>query len=176
MSLAAPCTGRLCEYGDVLYDEDCDPLAYDGSECRCRRCPNFSVCSAWSPQPLCLTCRSLFGVELEDAGTAECPVCLLRTACVGHPAGCGHALCGPCLMALSATENEQPLPSEYGFERGCACEDEDAAWGTHECDECSEALQAWEQTEQGMLWVEACVEASSDDSPMRRCPLCRASR
>ena len=171
-----PCDTHLCEHGDATYDPDNDGSTYDGSECRCQRCPNFSVCETWSPQGTCQGCRALFGTRvLVPAGTAECPVCLATTECVRHPAGCRHSLCGGCLVALSLIEPEQPQPSDFGFVRTCPCEDEGAPWGTHECDECAEALEAWEATEDGQAWVDACIDAGDDDGGLRRCPVCRAS-
>lgn len=166
------CSG-LCEHGDVEYDSDCDPLAYDGSWCHCRRCPNFDVCNAWTPDEMCLLCRSTVREVLVSVGSRECPICASVAPCYLHPARCSHTFCGECLVGMMSARPDQPKPSEYGLVRMCGCEDEDAEWGTHECDECSSLLQEWETTADGVAWAEACID---DDVPAdRRCPLCRAS-
>ena len=164
----------LCEHGDVEYDSDCDPAAYNGAWCRCQRCPNFDVCTTWTPNDgLCAHCRSTVREVLSPVGIRECPICASTAVCYRHPARCTHVFCGECTVSMLSARPDQPKPSEYGLVRRCGCEDEDAAWGTHECDECSAALQEWETTPDGVAWSEACID--DDVPPDRRCPLCRAA-
>lgn len=167
---------RLCEHGDVAADPDNDPAAYDGAFCWCSRCPNFEACGNWTPLPLCEDCRRSYGVELRASGSRVCPVCSDSEAQLYfHPSCKAHAFCGACLDGIYHARPDQPLPSEYGLERDCGCEDEPAAWGTHECDSCARALRDWEDTPDGQAWSEACMDMEDETAPSLACPLCRAA-
>ena len=165
------CKG-LCEYGDKEYDSDNDPTTYDGADCTCVRCLNFTVCEVWSKHRLCSSCRIDFGPEpLAAAGVAACPVCHETTACLQHPAGCGHVVCGPCIRKLLQFRGDLPPPSDYGFSRDCDCDSAPAEWGTATCSDCAGALEAWELTEAGEIWMDASMQA---EAAGLACPLCRA--
>lgn len=167
---------RLCEHGDAAYLSDNDPLAYDGSECHCKKCPNFNVCHTWTPDEMCPICQSTYNQVLIAETTGNCPICTdEKTLLYKHPGCKHHLLCGTCLHALfvEGRRPEQPKPSEYGFVRTCNCEDGDAEWGTHQCDVCAKELQEWENTEMGFLWIEACTDSIDETTPTSACPFCR---
>lgn len=173
MSFLDRCSG-ICEHGDFSYDDDESALSYDGSECLCRKCDNFSVCQTWTPNPsLCRECDAVFGLALVPTTKSPCPICGDTLQLYLHSACCGHSFCADCLRGCYTQRPDQPLPSEYGLFRTCGCEDEPAPWGTHQCDVCAETLQRWEATEDGTRWSEACMEVEGGE---RRCPLCRSKK
>lgn len=171
------CTGKTCEWGDTASDELIDSVNYDGSECMCRKCKNFDVCTTWTPNKsrLCLGCKQTFGGALKKKTLPnDCAICLnANTQLFYHPSGCTHAFCGECLMGCYNARPDQPLPSEYGLRRTCACESMPAPWGTNECDACSRLLQQWENTDEGYRWAEACMDMDTDNAQNKKCPLCR---
>jgi hypothetical protein len=166
------CTG-LCEWGDLEYDSDNVTDTYDGGQCRCKRCPNFVFCHTWTSLSLCGGCKvDLRSCVLEHIGKKECPVCLNNVECVGHPAQCGHAICGDCLFKTLANCTTYPNPSDYGLVRDCECDGQAAEWGTHTCEQCNNKVKEWESTNDGMLWINSCMTYDAEEHILT-CPMCR---
>lgn len=170
------CT-RVCEYGDVAYDELNDPDNYNGEDCHCSKCKNFELCRTWTPLGVCKDCSQTYSDQLPEVyQQGTCDICTSdNVALYLHPACNTHAMCGTCLHSILVNGRpDQPLPSEYGLHRTCDCEATVAQWGTNECDECAAEVQAWEQTLDGVLWAEACIDQANEFAPSKACPFCRA--
>lgn len=125
--MSAPCTGN-CEFGDGAY---VDPLAYDGSKCGCKKCPNFRFCKEWAPpwyfnchSNRCGSCNDSFRKNLEFVDEIlECPICLTNQPVhIKHPAGCGHSVCSGCFEEMWRPKRPVDIdPHDYGFSSGCTC-------------------------------------------------------
>lgn len=169
MDLREPCSGA-CEHGDPEMDDTNNPFSYAGEECFCRPCANFFVCKVWSPKNVCTSCALQFGrTPLSPVGVGECCVCREHVGGVVHPAGCRHVICAECLWHTACIRNDLPAAKDYGLNRSCGCDDQPAVWGTAECSECVGTVEAFERTEAGEAWTDACAE--SDDNVA--CPVCR---
>lgn len=183
-----PCEGN-CRFGDYQFVGVDAALAYDGSRCGCKPCPNLRLCHMWLPPEYmdihrgrCGNCNVTFRKNLVfvDTTPETCCICLEKqTVFVQHPAGCGHTMCLGCFREQWWPNNTAFVnPRAFGFATTCACEycSDKEDWP------CEKAIKQWKQTNpadeaawrqeetQQQAALEAKLEARSDP---QKCPLCR---
>jgi hypothetical protein len=179
-----PCDGN-CRHGDEMFGAD--PLAYDGSLCGCKQCPNFPVCHTWSPPEYlgsrCMGICILLPPLTFRSEPGTCPVCIDdKTEFVCHPAGCGHVICLECFREWwDPQELPRLSPRPYGFNVECGCD-----W----CDDlpdsfnpCTRSIEEWERAapNEYAAWKreddarEVAYELKLDTrTDPAVCPVCRA--
>lgn len=183
--LLPPCEAN-CVHGDPDFDEG-PVVAYDGSLCGCRRCPNFEVCGTWAPPWVydchngrCMNCNVVFRKDLAFAAGAGdlCSICLeTPPRMVQHPAQCGHAVCVACMKSLfHVPEPAWPEPSHFGAP--------DAVDGGDTGEYNAAALEAWKAADPAAYaaWTadhDAVEQQHEEQMEIRGrvikcCPVCRA--